>query len=202
MLQSSSMPQMNPDQIMDLIQQSNGMTPEQDNAIDAATGVDQSTDDDSGIQPPMGADPSMMQPKSTGDYDSGEAMSLLQQLNLPQEAIDQLLSSMYTSEGQGPNSMGTSPAAEKQEENMELLQQLLGPMIQQQMMQQMQQYPSQPMDPSMMVPPVPPMPPQGMPPGGMMPPPPPMPPQGAPPEQQAPPPPPPPAPPSNDRRKR
>ena len=91
MLQSSSMPQMNPDQIMDLIQQSNGITPEQDNAIDAATGVDQSTDDDSGMQPPMGADPSMMQPQSTGDYDSGEAMSLLQQLNLPQEAIDQLL---------------------------------------------------------------------------------------------------------------
>lgn len=187
MLQSSSMPKMNPDQIMDMIQQSQGMTPEQDNAIDAVTGVDQSTDDDSGMQSPMGAGPESMPPQSTGDYDNGEAMNLLQQLNLPQEAIDQLLSSMYSSQAQGPNSMGTSPAAEKQEENMELLQQLLGPIIQQQMMQQMQQYQMPPMDPSMMAPPVPPMPPQGMPPEGMMPPPPPgipvMPPEAMPPQQ-------------------
>lgn len=184
MLQSSSMPQMNPDAIMDMIQQSKGISPQQDESMDAMQGVDPTMENDMGGVPPMdpsmmGMDPSMMPPSQpTGSYDTGEAMDMLQQLNLPQEAIDQLLSSMYPSFGQGGMSMGTSPAAEGQAENMDLISQLLGPMIQQQMMQQQmmpQGMSPMGMDPSMMPPPIPPQPPMGGPPM------PPMPPQGMPP---------------------
>lgn len=175
MLQSSAMPQMNPDAIMDLIQQSNGASPQQDEAIDSMQGTNPAMENDMSGMPPMGMDPSMMPPpQPTGGYDDGEAMNLLQQLNLPQEAIDQLLSAMYSSSGDSGSSMGTSPAAESQAGNMQLLQELLGPMIQQQMMQQ-QMMPQQNMDPSLMVPPIPPQ--QPMPPMGGAP----MPPQGMPP---------------------
>ena len=186
MLQSSSMPKMNPDAIMDMISQSQGANPEQEMGMDSMQGMPpEGMDNDTGEMPPMdpsmmGMDPSMMPPpQPTSGYDNGEAMNMLQQLNLPQEAIDQLLSSMYPSSGQGGMSMGTSPAAEGQAGNMQLLQELLGPMIQQQMMQQqMMPQGMPPMDPSMMVPPIPPQPP--MPPMGG-PPMPPMPPQGMPP---------------------
>ena len=186
MLQSSSMPKMNPDEIMDMINQSKGGNQAQDNAMDSMQGMPpEAPGEDMGGEPPMdpsmmGMDPSMMPPpQPTGEYDNGEAMNMLQQLNLPQEAIDQLLSSLYSSSGNGGSSMGTSPAAEGQAGNMQLLQELLGPMIQQQMMQQqMMPQGMPPMDPRMMVPPIPPQPP--MPPMGG-PPMPPMPPQGMPP---------------------
>ena len=186
MLQSSSMPQMNPDAIMDMIGKS--QSPEQEMGMDSMQGMPpEGMDNDMGGMPPMGMDPSMMgmdpsmmPPSSpTGGYDTGEAMDMLQQLNLPQEAIDQLLSSMYPSSGQGGMSMGTSPAAEGQAGNMQLILELLGPIIAQQQQPMMPQgMPPMGMDPSMMVPPIPPQPP--MPPMGG-PPMPPMPPQGMPP---------------------
>lgn len=176
MLQSSAMPQMNPDAIMDMISQSQGASPEQDMGgppMPPDMGGDMGGD--MAGMPPMGMDPSMMPPpETTSGYDDGEAMRLLQQLNLPQEAIDQLLSQMYSSSGQGDSPMGTSPAAEGQAGNMQLIQELLGPMMQQQMMQQQQPMMPQGMDPSMMVPPIPPqppMPPMGGPPMPPMPPP-------------------------------
>ena len=183
MLQSSAMPQMNPDAIMDMVNQSKGASPQQDMSMDAMQGMPPDMGGDMAGMPPMGMDPSMMgmdpsmmpPPETTSGYDDGEAMKLLQQLNLPQEAIDQLLSQMYSSSGQGGSPMGTSPAAEGQAGNMQLIQELLGPMMQQQMMQQQQPMMPQGMDPSMMVPPIPPQPP--MPPMGG----PPMPPQGMPP---------------------
>lgn len=172
---------MNPDAIMDMVNQSKGVSPEQDNGMDAMQGMPpEAPGADMADMPPMdpsmmGMDPSMMPPSQpTSGYDDGEAMKLLQQLNLPQEAIDQLLSQMYSSSGQGGMSMGTSPAAEGQAGNMQLIQELLGPMMQQQMMQQQQPMMPQGMDPSMMVPPIPPqppMPPMGGPPMPPMPPP-------------------------------
>lgn len=174
MLQSSSMPKMNPDAIMDMISQTQGASPEQEMSMDSMQGMPpEGMDNDMGEMPPM--DPSMMPPpQPTSGYDNGEAMNMLQQLNLPQEAIDQLLSSLYSSSGNGGSSMGTSPAAEGQAGNMQLLQELLGPIIQQQMMQQqMMPQGMPPMDPSMMVPPIPPqppMPPMGGPPMPPMPP--------------------------------
>lgn len=175
---------MNPDEIMDMINQSKGGNQAQDNAMDSMQGMPpEAPGEDMGGEPPMdpsmmGMDPSMMPPSQpTSGYDDGEAMKLLQQLNLPQEAIDQLLSQMYSSSGQGGMSMGTSPAAEGQAGNMQLLQELLGPMMQQQMMQQQQPMMPQGMDPSMMPPPIPPIPPQ-----------PPMPPMGGPPMPPMPPP--------------
>ncbi len=179
---------MNPNAIMDMINKSQG--PEQEMGMDAMQGMPpESMGQDMGDAPPMdpsmmGMDPSMMPPpQPTGGYDTGEAMDMLQQLNLPQEAIDQLLSAMYSSSGDSSGMMGTSPAAESQAGNMQLLQELLGPIMQQQMMQQQmmpQGMPPMGMDPSMMVPPIPPQPPMGgppMPPPGM----PPMPPQEMPP---------------------
>ena len=137
MLQSSSMPQMNPDAIMDMINQSQGASPQQDMSMDAMQGMPpEAPGADMAGMPPMdpsmmGMDPSMMPPSQpTSGYDDGEAMKLLQQLNLPQEAIDQLLSQMYSSSGQGGSPMGTSPAAEGQAGNMQLIQELLGPMMQ------------------------------------------------------------------------
>lgn len=181
---------MNPDAIMDMINQSQGANPEQEMGGPPVPPMPPDMGGEmEGMPPPdmdpsmMGMDPSMMPPSQpTGDYDSGEGMDMLSQLNLPQEAIDQLLSAMYPSSGQGSMSMGTSPAAEGQAGNMQLLQELLGPMIQQQMMQQqMMPQGMPPMDPSMMVPPIPPQPPMGGPPM------PPMPPQGMPPMPPMPP---------------
>jgi hypothetical protein len=189
MLQSSSMPQMNPDAIMDMINQSQGASPEQEMGGPPMPPMPpEGMGQDMGGTPPvdpsmMGMDPSMMPPSQpTGGYDDQEAMNMLAKLNLPQSAIDQLLSSMYPSSGQGGMPMGTSPAAEGQSGNMALLAQLIGPLLAQQSQQGM--------DPSMMgmnpsmipppIPPQPPMPPQGMPPMGG-PPMPPMPPQGMPP---------------------
>lgn len=170
---------MNPDAIIDMIGKS--QPPEQEMAMDSMQGMPPDMGGDMGGMPPMdpsmmGMDPSMMPPSQpTSGYDDGEAMKLLQQLNLPAEAIEQLLSSLYSSSGQGGMSMGTSPAAESQAGNMQLLQELIGSLAAQQ--------PPMGMDPSMMPPPIPPqppMPPMGgppMPPQGM----PPMPPQGMPP---------------------
>lgn len=185
MLQSSSMPQMNPDEIIDMINQSKGGTQAQDNAMDSMQGMPpEAPGEDMGGEPPM--DPSMMPPSQpTGGYDDNEAMNMLAQLNLPQSAIDQLLSSMYPASGQSGMSMGTSPAAEGQSGNMALLAQLIGPLLAQQSQQGQQGMDPSMMgiNPSMMVPPIPPQPPQppmpppGMPPMGG----PPMPPQGMPP---------------------
>ena len=179
---------MNPDAIIDMIGKS--QPPEQDMSMDAMQGMPPDMGGDMAGMPPMGMDPSMMgmdpsmmpPPETTSGYDDGEAMKLLQQLNLPAEAIEQLLSSLYSSSGQGGSMMGTSPAAESQAGNMQLLQELIGSLAAQQ--------PPMGMDPSMMgmdpsmmpppIPPQPPMPPMGgppMPPQGM----PPMPPQGMPP---------------------
>ena len=194
MLQSSSMPQMNPDAIMDMINQSQGANPEQEmggppmppEAMGEEMGGAPMDPSMMGMDPSMmGMDPSMMPPSQpTGGYDDNEAMNMLAKLNLPQSAIDQLLSSMYPASGQSGMSMGTSPAAEGQSGNMALLAQLIGPLLAQQSQQGQQG-----MDPSMMgmnpsmipppIPPQPPMPPQGMPPMGG-PPMPPMPPQGMP----------------------
>jgi hypothetical protein len=177
------MPQMNPDAIMDMISQSQGASPEQEMGMDSMQGMPpEGIDNDMGSMPPMGMDPSMMPPsQSTGGYDDNEAMNMLAQLNLPQSAIDQLLSSMYPASGQLGMSMGTSPAAEGQSGNMALLAQLIGPLLAKQSQQSMDPS-TMGMDPSTMVPPIPPqppMPPQGMPPMGG-PPMPPMPPQGMP----------------------
>ena len=180
---------MNPDAIMDMINQSQSANPEQEMGMDSMQGMPpEGMDNDTGGMPPtdpsmMGMDPSMMPPSQpTGGYDDNEAMNMLAQLNLPQSAIDQLLSSMYPASGQSGMSMGTSPAAEGQLGNMALLAQLIGPLLAQQSQQGQQGMdPSMMgMNPSMMVPPIPPqppMPPQGMPPMGG----PPMPPQGMPP---------------------
>jgi len=177
------MPQMNPDAIMDMISKSQGANPEQEMSMDSMQGMPPDMGGDMGGAPPMdpsmmGMDSSMMPPSQpTSGYDDGEAMKLLQQLNLPAEAIEQLLSSLYSSSGQDGMSMGTSPAAESQAGNMQLLQELIGSLAAQQPPMGMD--PSMMgMDPSMMPPPIPPQPP--MPPMGG-PPMPPMPPQGMPP---------------------
>ena len=169
---------MNPDAIIDMIGKS--QPPEQEMAMDSMQGMPPDMGGDMGGMPPMdpsmmGMDPSMMPPSQpTSGYDDGEAMKLLQQLNLPAEAIEQLLSSLYSSSGQGGSMMGTSPAAESQAGNMQLLQELIGSLAAQQPPMGMDPN-MMGMDPSMMPPPIPPQPP--MPPMGG----PPMPPQGMPP---------------------
>lgn len=134
MLQSSFMPKLNPNDIMQMIGQQGEVPQDQSALVDQMTGAGQMP---------------MQNPMSTGSYDQGEPMTLASMNGMPTDLIMKILDIIYgNNQSQSP---GFSPAAE---ENNEVDQAIQGMMQQQAMQQGMpQQVPPQQGSAPMNVPP-------------------------------------------------
>lgn len=116
-MSSGSLPTMNPEDIMQMIQQG---SPDQQ----------MSPDMQSVMMDQMGAPQVAPMGPVTGMYDMGEPMTMASVNGLPVEKLMELLELLYGN--QQSDAIGTSPAAESQMGNMDALQQM---MMQQQMAQ-------------------------------------------------------------------
>lgn len=115
-MSSGNLPTMNPQDIMQLIQQE---SPDQQIPVDAQ----------GAMMDQMAAPQGMPMGPVTGMYDMGEPMTMASVNGLPIEKLMELLELLYGNQ-QGEN-IGTSPAADAQMGNMDALQQMI---MQQQMM--------------------------------------------------------------------